>query len=215
MEAPFDPERPDRGLEPGGSGPDLLDGIADIGPTAPAPMSPAPQAIADGPVQGPVRRPAEADGGPADAAADPDAPAGPGTPDVTYRIEIDLDPLEYVDLLHRSGLAARRPVTDPQRIRRMLAHASLVVVARCRRTGRLVGLARALTDYAHCCYLSDLGVDRDWQGLGIGEALIRRTAAAAGRHARLLLLAPPAASAFYPRIGLQRFDNCWGLAASD
>lgn len=147
----------------------------------------------------------------ADSTLAPERPAS----SAVYRLEVDLDPLEYVDLLYRSGLAARRPVTDPQRIRMMIAHASLIFTARCSRTGKLVGLARALTDYAQSCYLSDLAVDKDWQGMGLGEELIRRTSAAAGKHARLLLLAAPTATEFYPRIGLQRFDNCWGLAAAE
>lgn len=28
--------------------------------------------------------------------------------------------------------------------------------------GKIVGIARALTDYAYCCYLSDLAVDTDY-----------------------------------------------------
>ena len=35
----------------------------------------------------------------------------------------------------------------------------------------LVGVARSVTDFAYCCYLSDLAVDRDYQGRGIGARL--------------------------------------------
>ena len=49
-------------------------------------------------------------------------------------------------------------------------------------TSRLVGVSRAITDYAWCTYLSDLAVDRAHQRQGIGRELIRRTHEAAGLH---------------------------------
>ncbi|SFS40961.1 GNAT family N-acetyltransferase [Paenibacillus sp. 453mf] len=39
--------------------------------------------------------------------------------------------------------------------------------------GRLVGFLRAITDYSYCCYISDIAVDKDNQGQGIGKELIR------------------------------------------
>jgi hypothetical protein len=53
---------------------------------------------------------------------------------------------EYLDVLHRSGLAERRPVSDPERIAGMLDWANLVVTAR--RGGRLIGISRCITDLA-------------------------------------------------------------------
>ena len=92
---------------------------------------------------------------------------------VVYAVEDKLAPAEFVDILERSGLAARRPVGDPQRIARMLDHANLIVSAR--DGGCLVGIARSLSDFAFCCYLSDLAVDRAYQGRGIGRRLIEET----------------------------------------
>lgn len=85
--------------------------------------------------------------------------------DPVYTIENDLDPAEFVDVLRRSGLAERRPVDEPERIRAMVRNAPLVVCARDGR-GTLIGVSRAVTDFAYCCYLSDLAVDRAWQGRG-------------------------------------------------
>ena len=130
---------------------------------------------------------------------------------IVYTTEEWLKPAEFVDILHRSGLAARRPVDEPERIRRMVENASIIVCAR-DLGGRLVGVARSLTDFTFCCYLSDLAVDRAWQGQGIGRELIRRThAAAGGDHVTLLLLSAPAAMGYYPHIGLDRLDNCYGV----
>lgn len=128
---------------------------------------------------------------------------------VGYRIETDLDPREMIDVLSRSGLGQRRPVGDVGRIRRMIRNANLIVGARAGE--RLVGIARALTDFSYCCYLSDLAVDHAWQGRGIGRELVRRVHEAAGKETTLLLLAAPGGDSFYRRIGLVKFDNAWGV----
>jgi GNAT superfamily N-acetyltransferase len=129
---------------------------------------------------------------------------------VAYGLEKDLDPAEFIDVLERSGLAARRPVGEGERIRAMVENADVVVCAR-DRAGRLIGVSRALTDFAYCCYLSDLAVDADYQGRGIGRELIRRTHAAAGQGSNLVLLAAPAGMGFYPKAGMDKMDNCFGL----
>ncbi|MEX0697732.1 MAG: GNAT family N-acetyltransferase [Dongiaceae bacterium] len=127
---------------------------------------------------------------------------------IRYAVERDLDPAEFVDVLRRSGLAARRPVDDPARIARMVEHGNLVVAARAA-DGLLVGVARSLTDFSFCCYLSDLAVDERFQGRGIGRELIRRSRAAAGPDATLILLSAPQAQSYYPHVGLEKADNCW------
>ena len=68
----------------------------------------------------------------------------------------------------------------------------------------LVGVARSVTDFAYCCYLSDLAVDRDYQRRGIGGALIDRTEALLAPGASLILLAAPDADGYY---GGQRFER--------
>ena len=68
---------------------------------------------------------------------------------------------EFTDLLHRSTLAERRPVDDPNCIEAMLCHANLLCTAW--DGGTLVGLARSVTDFEYCCYLSDLAVDLSYQ----------------------------------------------------
>jgi predicted N-acetyltransferase YhbS len=130
--------------------------------------------------------------------------------DIRYRIEDNLSPAEFVDILERSGLAPRRPVDEPERIRAMVENANLTVCARDDR-GLLVGVSRAVTDFAFCCYLSDIAVDRALQGRGVGRELIRRThEAAGGEPVTLLLLSAPAAMAYYPKVGLTRLENCFG-----
>jgi GNAT superfamily N-acetyltransferase len=129
--------------------------------------------------------------------------------DVLYAIESypKLSVEEFLDVLRRSTLAERRPVGEPETIRRMLVHADLIVTARV--DGVLIGISRAITDYSYCTYLSDLAVDEAYQRAGIGKELIRRTHEAAGRGTNLILLAAPKARNYYPHIGMAGHDSCW------
>jgi len=128
--------------------------------------------------------------------------------DVAFRDEPDLPVGEFVDLLRRAELSERRPMQDPDRLRRMLAHADILLCARDDEE-RLVGIARALTDFAFCCYVADLAVDRAWQRRGIGRELIRRTHLRAGPETSLLLLAGPMATDYYPHIGMARAEHAF------
>jgi GNAT superfamily N-acetyltransferase len=129
--------------------------------------------------------------------------------DVSYQLESypELGVDEFVDILERSTLAERRPVGEPDTIRGMLANADVIVTARS--GGLLVGISRAITDRSFCTYLSDLAVDRAFQGRGIGKELIRRTHESAGHHTLLILLAAPKAQTYYPHVGMQAHDSCW------
>jgi predicted N-acetyltransferase YhbS len=77
----------------------------------------------------------------------------------------------------------------------------------------LVGVARSVTDFEYCCYLSDLAVDVDYQKLGIGKELIRRTQARLGPEAKIILLSAPKAEDYYPKLGFRRHDSAWTLPA--
>lgn len=128
---------------------------------------------------------------------------------ITYALEPDLAAEAFRDVLIASTLGERRPVDDLPRLERMLRQADVVATAR--DAGRLVGVSRAITDFAYCCYLSDLAVDAAWQRQGIGRRLIEETHAAAGPSTTLLLVAAPAAEAYYPRIGLRHVPSCWSI----
>ena len=128
----------------------------------------------------------------------------PSSP-VEYRHNQPLDPLDVVRVFDNSGI--KRPTTDLPRIARMFAAPSLTLSAWV--DGRLVGLARSLTDHAYCCYLSDLAVDKQCQGLGIGRELVRRTQAVIGEEVSLILLSAPGAMSYYPALGFELASNAY------
>ncbi len=124
---------------------------------------------------------------------------------VTYKTEPKVSPAEVAGLYRRAPL--NRPVDDLDRMGRMLAGASVVICAR--DDGRLVGIARALTDFSYCCYLCDLAVDPDYQRQGIGQELIRLVEEAIGDECMLLLFSAVTAHSYYPHIGFEKIDNAW------
>ncbi len=91
----------------------------------------------------------------------------------------------------------------------MLAHSNLM--AACRDNGLLVGLARCVTDFHYCCYLSDLAVDAAYQRRGIGRRLVELVRQALGPRCQIVLLAAPAAVEYYPRLGFEHHDQAWIL----
>jgi predicted N-acetyltransferase YhbS len=128
--------------------------------------------------------------------------------EIVYARELTLHPDEFIDVLKRITLAERRPVDDVERIRNMCQNANLIVTAR--KDGKLVGVARSLTDFIYCTYLSDLAVDISLQKQGIGTRLIKETKLHSPQ-AKLILLSAPAAINYYPKIGMTRHDHCFML----
>jgi predicted N-acetyltransferase YhbS len=128
---------------------------------------------------------------------------------IVYALEPDLSAQEFRDILVASTLAERRPVGDPERLERMLRHADIIVTAR--DGARLVGISRAITDFAYCCYLSDLAVDVAYQHQGIGKRLIDETRTRAGECTTLVLVSAPAAETYYPKIGMRHRASCWEI----
>lgn len=128
----------------------------------------------------------------------------------TFRLQIEprLAVDEFIDVLQRSTLADRRPMDNRSRLDAMLRNADVIATARDEQT-RLVGVARAVTDYAYCTYLSDLAVDQNRQRQGIGRQLLKLVHRTAGLQTNLILLAAPAAEDYYPHIGLQKHPSCW------
>ncbi|HUC01650.1 MAG TPA: GNAT family N-acetyltransferase [Candidatus Paceibacterota bacterium] len=64
------------------------------------------------------------------------------------------------------------------RMRRSLAHCDIVVSAR-NAAGELVGLGRALSDFAIDTKILDLVIAPEYQRQGLGQAMMKRIAAAA------------------------------------
>ena len=116
----------------------------------------------------------------------------------------------FRDILLHSTLGERRPVDDLDCLAGMIEHSNLIVTAW--NSQSLVGIARSVTDFHYCCYLSDLAVDLAYQRQGIGRQLIQITQNALGPRCKIILLSAPAATNYYSHLGFERHDQAWVLA---
>jgi GNAT superfamily N-acetyltransferase len=114
---------------------------------------------------------------------------------------------EFRTLLNESGLGARRPVDDAERLAAMLANANLIMTAR--RNGELVGIARAMTDFSFSCYLSDLAVSKRVQGKGVGAQLVEAMRHHLGPTVNLILSSVPESVGFYQSIKMAPLSDCF------
>jgi GNAT superfamily N-acetyltransferase len=119
--------------------------------------------------------------------------------DLTVEPVTGVAPGELTDLYRSVGWTAY--TAAPDLLERAIAGSSFVVVAR--RGGRLVGLARAVSDDATICYLQDVLVRPDEQRGGVGRALVTAVLDryAAVRQKVLLTDDEPGQRRFYESLG--------------
>ena len=87
---------------------------------------------------------------------------------------------EYIEFLRHTDLGSQYPRERfAERIARLLENASISLTAR-NEDGRLTGVLLGLTDFAYWLYVTDLGVDRDFERQGIGKSLMKAALAEAG-----------------------------------
>ena len=128
--------------------------------------------------------------------------------DVTIREE-RLSAEDYIGFLRRTDLGSQYPKERfEERIARLVRSVPISLVAR-EASGRIVGTLFALTDFAYWLFVSDLGVDRDYVGQGIGTRLMRTAHAIAGgeRDIAVYLVANEGAVPFYEKLGMTRAED--------
>lgn len=112
---------------------------------------------------------------------------------------------DVAEVFRNSGI--RRPTEDLARIQKMIQNADVLLTAWSNE--RIIGIARAVTDFSYCCYLSDLAVDKEYQSQGIGAELVRRVKTIIGDECSLVLLSAPGAMEYYPKIGFEKVEHAF------
>ncbi len=116
---------------------------------------------------------------------------------------------EYIDFLKRTDLGSQYPEERfSQRISKLVNSVSISLVAR-NDNGLIVGVLFGLTDYAYWLYVTDLGVDRDYEGHGIGKQLMKMAHDKAGgeKDIAIYLIANENAIPFYEKLGMKKADD--------
>jgi ribosomal protein S18 acetylase RimI-like enzyme len=121
--------------------------------------------------------------------------------------EYPISPSQLGDVFARSRI--RRPTEDLPRLAKMIEHADILIGAWV--GNLLVGVARGLTDFSYCCYLSDLAVDRAYQKMGIGKALIAHLRGQLSDEVTIILLSAPQAKDYYKPLGFEWVENAWRI----
>ena len=122
---------------------------------------------------------------------------------INYYSDENISFEEYHDFLKRTDLGSQYPKERfKERVSKTLANRSISITAR-DENKRLVGACFGLSDFAYFLFLTDLGVDRNHERLGIGKELIRRAQDKAGGEDDICVVtvANDNAIAFYEKHG--------------
>lgn len=116
---------------------------------------------------------------------------------------------EYIDFLKRTNLGSQYPKERfADRIAKLVTTVSISLVAR-NEQGVVVGVLFGLTDFAYWLYVTDLGVDRNYEGQGIGRQLMKMAHEKAGgeKDIAVYLIANEDAISFYEKLGMKKADD--------
>ena len=87
---------------------------------------------------------------------------------------------DYIDFLKRTDLGSQYPKERfYERIPKLVCNVSISLVAR-NEEGLVVGVLFGLTDYCYWLYITDLGVDRNYERHGIATRLMKTAHELAG-----------------------------------
>jgi len=77
--------------------------------------------------------------------------------------------------------------------------------------GALVGAGRALADGVDCSYICDVAVHPDYQGRGLGKAIVSRLRDLSAGHRKIILYANPGKEGFYQKLGFLRMRTAMAI----
>jgi len=116
---------------------------------------------------------------------------------------------EYIEFLKRTDLGSQYPKERfYERISKLVNTVTISLVAR-NAEGFAVGVLFGLTDYCYWLYITDLGVDRNYERQGIATRLMKQAHELAGgeKDIAVYLIANEDAVPFYEKIGMKRADD--------
>jgi len=111
---------------------------------------------------------------------------------------------EYIDFLKRTDLGSQYPKERfDERIKKLVSNAAISLAARTDH-GLLVGICFGITDFCYWLFITDLGVDRNYVGQGIGRRLLSMAHELAGGENDIIMYtcANENAVSFYEKLGM-------------
>ena len=130
-------------------------------------------------------------------------------PDNIRIMEEHITAEEYIEFLKRTDLGSQYPKERfTERIAKLVNNVSISLVAR-NNDGLVVGVLFGLTDFCYWLYITDLGVDRNYERNGIATRLMRKAHELSGgeKDIAVYLIANDNAVPFYKKLGMKYADD--------
>lgn len=116
---------------------------------------------------------------------------------------------EYIEFLKTTNLGSQYPKERfLERIEKLVKTVSISLAAR-NTENEVIGVLFAITDFAYWMFVTDLGVSREYEGQGIGSALMKKAHEVAGgeKDIAVYLVANEKAIPFYEKLGMKKSDE--------
>lgn len=116
---------------------------------------------------------------------------------------------EYIDFLKRTDLGSQYPKERfEERIAKLVQNVSISLVAR-NEKNLMVGALFGLTDFCYWLYITDLGVDRNYERQGIATRMMKQAHQIAGgeKDIAVYLIANEGTVPFYEKLGMKKADD--------
>ncbi len=117
----------------------------------------------------------------------------------------NIDWSELEDLYERAPLGKKNP--DKLRV----AFSNSLYRWFIRHNGRLVGAGRALADGCECSYICDVALLPEYQGKGLGKAIVSKLVNQSSQHKRIILYSVPGKENFYKSLGFRRMTTAMAI----
>lgn len=123
---------------------------------------------------------------------------------------------EYIEFLKRTDLGSQYPKERfHERIEKLVNNVPVSLIAK--DGDKIVGIVFGLTDFAYWLFVTDLGVDREYEGHGIGSMLMKEAHKVAGgeKDINIYLCVNDNAIPFYEKLGMKKSDEVMEYCMAD
>lgn len=115
----------------------------------------------------------------------------------------NLNPQDVFDLFKKSGIDQPNKTID--HISRSMKGSAVIVTAW--HNKRLIGYSNAISDLSWVGHISQLAVDPEYQGQGIGRSLIEKIKQTLGDEITLMVHSSEIAKDFYRSVGFKEYND--------
>jgi hypothetical protein len=116
-----------------------------------------------------------------------------------------------VDWIELSNLYRIAPLGDKKPGELKLAFSNSMYKCFVFDDGHLIGAGRAMADGVDCSYLCDVAVHPDFQGQGLGKAIVGKLIELSAGHRKIILYANPGKEGFYKKLGFRRMRTAMAI----